>query len=308
MSAARIRSVEEISEGVERAWRRADRALDSLECFIAESRARGGYDSWHHGDLFEGLHDAEQAFSDFDNRVPYDGMGKIVHWRAGDAQSAIKDFDEIEHPRVSKELQPETMLAGWIARLRGQIAGPCRVLLESLREGGGAEEDVDRVRARVRWMIRRDLPEVCRIETESHEHPWCEEDFFRCLRQRNCIGKVATVGESVVGFTIYELQKRQRRFLNFAVHPEHRRGGIGRLMIEKELSGLMRIFRDRLTVEVRETDLDAQLFFREMGLKATGVSREFYADSGEDAFAMQYVSTSHPRTEDFKRWKALAAT
>jgi len=43
----------------------------------------------------------------------------------------------------------------------------------------------------IRWMIRRDMPEVLEIEDRSFEFSWSEEDFIRCLRQRNCIGMVA---------------------------------------------------------------------------------------------------------------------
>ena len=44
------------------------------------------------------------------------------------------------------------------------------------------------VRTHIRWMIRRDMPEVLAIEAASFEFPWLEDDFIRCLRQRNCIG------------------------------------------------------------------------------------------------------------------------
>ncbi len=144
------------------------------------------------------------------------------------------------------------------------------------------------VRMHIRWMIRRDMPEVLRIEQSSHDYPWCEEDFLRCLRQRNCIGMVAEQGEKVVGFMIYELHKAKLHILNFSVHSDHRRCGIGAQMAEKLASKLSSHRRTRIMVEVRETNLDSQLFFRSVGFRATGVSREFYADSGEDAFVMEY--------------------
>ena len=83
-------------------------------------------------------------------------------------------------------------------------------------------------RVHIRWMIRRDMPDVLRIEHGSDDHPWSEEDFLRCLRQRNCIGMVAEQGERVVGFMIYELHKAKLHILNFAVHPAFRRYGVGR--------------------------------------------------------------------------------
>ena len=73
------------------------------------------------------------------------------------------------------------------------------------------------VRIHIRWMIRRDMAEVLAIEAESFEFPWSEEDFIRCLRQRNCIGMVAELDDHVVGFMIYELHKNRLHVLNFAV-------------------------------------------------------------------------------------------
>ena len=144
------------------------------------------------------------------------------------------------------------------------------------------------VRMHIRWMIRRDMPEVLRIEQSSFEYPWCEEDFLRCLRQRNCIGMVAEQGEKVVGFMIYELHKSKLHILNFSVHSDHRRSGIGMQMAEKLVSKLSSHRRTKIVVEVRETNLDSQLFFRSAGFRATGVARQFYSDSGEDAFVMEY--------------------
>jgi len=73
------------------------------------------------------------------------------------------------------------------------------------------------VKIHIRWMIRRDMAEVIAIETESFEFPWSEDDFVRCLRQRNCIGMVAEMDDQVVGFMIYELHKNRLHILNFAV-------------------------------------------------------------------------------------------
>ena len=88
-------------------------------------------------------------------------------------------------------------------------------------------------RVHIRWMIRRDMPEVLAIEHASFEYPWCEEEFLRVLRQRNCIGMVAEHGERIVGFMIYELHRNKIHVLDFATHPEYRRRGVGRQMLLK---------------------------------------------------------------------------
>lgn len=151
-------------------------------------------------------------------------------------------------------------------------------------------------------MIRRDLEYVYAIERQCFEHPWTEDEFIRCLRQRNCIGMVAErdvsmsvggEGEHVydtqpVGYMIYELHKNRLHLLNFAVHPRFQRTGVGRAMIDKLMTKLSPDRRNRIVLEVRETNLDAQLFFKAMGFRAISVLRGFYGeDTAEDAYLMQ---------------------
>ncbi len=150
----------------------------------------------------------------------------------------------------------------------------------------------EQVRVHIRWMIRRDMPEVLHAEQESFEYAWTEEDFLRCLRQRNCIGMVAEQGERVVGFMIYELHKNKLHILNFAVHPSYRRCGVGTQMVSKLVSKLSSHRRTRITLEVRESNLTAQVFYRSQEFKAVRVLRTFYEDSGEDAYLLQYKLAS----------------
>ena len=153
---------------------------------------------------------------------------------------------------------------------------------------GPTPKEQEQAQVHIRWMIRRDMPEVLQTEQQSFEFSWTEEDFLRCLRQRNCIGMVAEHGEKVVGFMIYELHKNKLHILNFAVHPGWRRTSIGTQMIGKLISKLSSHRRTRITLEVRETNLAAQLFFRKLEFRAVRVERSFYDDSGEDAFLMEY--------------------
>jgi len=140
----------------------------------------------------------------------------------------------------------------------------------------------------IRWMIRRDMMEVLEIENQSFEFPWSEDDFIRCLRQRNCIGMVAEHDERVAGFMIYELHRNRLHILNFAVAAEFRRKGVGQQMVEKLIGKLSAQRRNRIMLEVRETNLGAQLFFRDLGFRAVSLLRDFYVDTTEDAYLMQY--------------------
>jgi len=145
------------------------------------------------------------------------------------------------------------------------------------------------VAVQIRWLIRRDMPEVLAIEQASFEYAWTEEDFLCCLRQRNCIGMVAERDGRIVGFMIYELHKQRLRLLNFAVAADARRIRVGTQMVRRLIDKLSQQRRREIMLEVRETNLAAQLFFKDMGFLALGVLRDRYDDTTEDAYLMRFV-------------------
>lgn len=140
------------------------------------------------------------------------------------------------------------------------------------------------LKVQCRWMIRRDLPEVMRIEQQSFEYPWTEEDFVQTLAGQTSIGMVAETDGRIVGFMLYELQAISFRILNFAACPK--RHGIGTQMVGKLIAKLGT--RTKLTLEVRETNLAAQLFFKACGFEAEGTLRGHYEDTDEDAYQMVF--------------------
>ena len=137
-------------------------------------------------------------------------------------------------------------------------------------------------------MIRPDVLAVYAIERMSFNHPWTVGDFIRCGRERHMISVVAEIADEVVGYMIYDVHKHRLDLLNIAVHPDVRRCGIGQMMIDKIKDRLSKGPRDRVMMEISETNLHGQLFFRAMGFRATRVVRDCF-DSGGDAYLMKYM-------------------
>ncbi len=152
------------------------------------------------------------------------------------------------------------------------------------------------------WLIRRDLPRVLEIERGSFANPWSQEDFEICTcgerGRKNCIGMVVSpAGTSAVsGFLVYELHKRRLRILNLAVAPESRRKGFGGELVKRLIEKLSQQRRNEIVLELRETNLTAQLFYRAMGFQALCVLRQHY-DDGEDGYVMRY--RLHEPPEEF---------
>jgi len=140
----------------------------------------------------------------------------------------------------------------------------------------------------LRWLVRRDMPEVLEIERSCFAYAWTEEDFRCCLRQKNYVGMVAEHEHKIVGVMIYELHKSKLRIINLAVDPVEHRRGIGRQMIRRLVENLSQQGRRGIVLEVCESNLNAQLFFSSQGFMATAVLKGFYEVIDGDAYEFSY--------------------
>ena len=145
----------------------------------------------------------------------------------------------------------------------------------------------------IRWMIRRDMPEVLTIEWACFLTPWNERDFALTLKALNTIGQVAEVDGHVAGYMVYSLHCHHIELLNLAVAPWHQREGIGARLIAKLVAKLTPQRRRYIRTEVRETNLDAQLFFRANGFELAQVLFQPWADApDEDGYAFVRASNT----------------
>lgn len=147
--------------------------------------------------------------------------------------------------------------------------------------------DAHGIRTHVRWLIRRDLPEVNEIEASVGAWEVSEEEIIHAINQRNCIGMIAEQGERVVGWMQYELCKDYLYLLHLRVHPDYRRRGIGTVMLNALLDKLSPHRRTHLVIIVRESDLEDQLFYRSQGLWAVQVIPSDHVEN-EDRYLMEY--------------------
>jgi len=133
----------------------------------------------------------------------------------------------------------------------------------------------------VRPALPSDLEAIARVQAESPEAvAW---DPRECL---HWICAVAANGDTVVGFLVArQLAADEREILNLAVAPAHRRQGVATTLLDTFLAG----WKGTTWLEVRESNLGAQEFYRRYGFRYTGRRREYYQDTREDAavFSLQ---------------------
>lgn len=140
-----------------------------------------------------------------------------------------------------------------------------------------------------RAMEPADLPAVMEIDGASFPNPWPESTYLFELRENHAAHLLVLVHRDsgkVVGFIGYWLVVDEAHISTFAIHPDCRRQGLGRVLLE----GMLRDAKSRGAVsallEVRAGNHEAQALYACFGFQEVGRRRGYYRDSGEDALLM----------------------
>ncbi|MGE5549242.1 MAG: ribosomal protein S18-alanine N-acetyltransferase [Bacteroidota bacterium] len=136
-------------------------------------------------------------------------------------------------------------------------------------------------------MTLADLDGVLEIENLAFASPWSRESFRHELTENTrAVYIVADDGTAIVGYIGMWVIFEEGHITNLAVHPNCRRQGIA----SRLLSELCLIAKERgvqrLTLEVRRSNIGAQLLYARHGFICSGVRRRYYRDNNEDAFIM----------------------
>jgi ribosomal-protein-alanine N-acetyltransferase len=128
----------------------------------------------------------------------------------------------------------------------------------------------------VRWLIRRDMPEVLAIENELPS-PATEKEIIDCIRQRTMIGMVVEYEGVVVGYMIYELLKEKLRIHQLAVAKSHRRKGCGTALVQKIARKLGDKNRTSIDIQVSDGNFELIGFLKSLGFFITSMAgRSFW--------------------------------
>jgi ribosomal-protein-alanine N-acetyltransferase len=137
---------------------------------------------------------------------------------------------------------------------------------------------------RVRAMRPEDCAEILRIEASSFPDAWSAKTLDWFLSCPNTSGHVVPRGDACLAFFLVQ---RERDFLylaNLAVAPEARRTGLGSFCLRAVEKIAWAHGLARVVLDVRETNLAAQLLYRRCGYRAVEILRSYYGDA--DAYRM----------------------
>ena len=135
-------------------------------------------------------------------------------------------------------------------------------------------------------MRAADVSEVVEIERMSFTAPWSEAAFLGEILKLYSLTKVAALRGKIIGYICVEHIMDEGHILNLAVHPDFRRHGIGKKLLEEVMDELKKNDCRSLYLEVRVSNPGARKFYERSGFRVVGIRRNYYASPIEDADLM----------------------
>jgi ribosomal-protein-alanine N-acetyltransferase len=140
----------------------------------------------------------------------------------------------------------------------------------------------------IRPFSLSDLESILQIENQSFPkspYDWITFLKFHTLYPETFLVYVSAnhgqKGQKILGYIVFS---KDGHILSIAVHPHHRRKGVGRELLQRamKISPLNKVW-----AEVRRGNQGAQAFYSKMGFQVTGWVPNYYGN--EDALIVQWT-------------------
>lgn len=146
--------------------------------------------------------------------------------------------------------------------------------------------------ATLRPMTLAALDGVVALETEVYPFPWTRGNFVDSIAAGYTAWTLNGSGGELIAYCIAMRGAGEMHLLNITVAPASRRRGHARRLFDALLALCRDLAAERLWLEVREANVEAQTTYRQLGFVKVGVRKGYYpapAGTREDAVVMSRV-------------------
>ncbi len=137
----------------------------------------------------------------------------------------------------------------------------------------------------IRPMTMDDLDTIVALEKRIFSDPWAKSSFEAelLINKKYSFPLVMELEGKIVAYAVVWHFFEELHIANIAVHPEYRRMGLGRKLMEYILEKFGNA--EFAFLEVRKSNEAAVQLYRSLGFKVLNIRKGYYQD-GEDAFVM----------------------
>ncbi len=136
-------------------------------------------------------------------------------------------------------------------------------------------------------MKSHHVSQVAELEKLCFGDPWSANSIACELAHDFSFWLVAEEDDRVVGYIGSQIAFPEADVMNVAVHPDHRRLGIGEILVDTLATELKHMSCTSLTLEVRASNAPAIALYEKLGFTQIGLRKNYYRNPKEDAIIMR---------------------
>ena len=141
---------------------------------------------------------------------------------------------------------------------------------------------------KIKKMTSSHIEEIAKLEKECFSVPWSEDGLKTELDNNFARFFVAFSGGKIAGYIGSHNILGEVYITNVAVFPEFRRKGVGNELVVFLVNQMKSENAEFITLEVRESNLNAISLYEKCGFQRVGQRKDFYEKPKENAILMTY--------------------
>jgi ribosomal-protein-alanine N-acetyltransferase len=140
-------------------------------------------------------------------------------------------------------------------------------------------------------MTIGDLEEVVKIAGASFSQPWTRGMFESELLKNPFSEQIVfKAGEKIAGYLCFWALFDESHILDFAVHPDFRRMGLGERALLQVMDQMRQKNIKKIFLEVRESNQAAIALYEKSGFLKIGARKGYYSNPKENAAIFQWTA------------------
>jgi len=130
------------------------------------------------------------------------------------------------------------------------------------------------------------LDKIAKLDKLCFTLNWSKELFRSELNNPHTFYVLAFVADTLIAYCGINSVAGEGSITNIAVHPDYRHQGIASAVLEKIVSYSCDTNLEFITLEVRESNINAIKLYEKFGFENVGSRKNYYSDNHETALLM----------------------